>query len=85
VHGIGQVRYAQLFGEPSRHMEHPTLNANAEITNVIFKNIAMAHAKISLTCDPSGKAGGRVSLVDPALSGALIFDPHFQFLFETGS
>jgi hypothetical protein len=64
------------------HMEHPTFKANAEITNVIFKNIAMAQTKISLTCDPSGKAGGRVSLVDPALSGAFNFSTRISSLFS---
>ncbi len=63
-------------------MEHPTFNANAEITNAIFKNMAMAHATISLTGDPSGKAVGRVSLVDPALSGALNFSTRISRLFS---
>lgn len=63
-------------------MEHPTFNANAEITNAIFKNMAMAHATISLTGDSSGKAVGRVSLVDPALSGALNFSTRISRLFS---
>jgi|GEM_PF-1780410 Uncharacterized protein conserved in bacteria len=63
-------------------MEHPTLNANAEITKVIFKNIAMTHSTIILACDSSGTATGRLSLDDQALSGTFKVSTRIHNLFS---